>query len=97
MGDDLSVDAPKFGAVGDSGRYYKILLSPKLTAAERAMFTARRKDAYETLHPETAHGGNCKESGQLGHSSFSDDQAEKTGQSAQTQRRWQSLPLSFAP
>ena len=25
---------------------------------ERALFTARRKDAYEALHPETRHGEN---------------------------------------
>jgi len=56
-------------------------------ASDRAAFTARRKEAYEALHPETAHGRNTKESGQVGHPSFSDDQAEKTGQSARGVRR----------
>ena len=57
-----------------------------LTATERAMFSARRKEAYEALHPEARHGaiGNGREkSCQLGNStpSFADDQADKTGQS----------------
>ncbi|WP_062560347.1 ParB N-terminal domain-containing protein [Paracoccus aminovorans] len=58
-----------------------------LTATERAMFSARRKEAYEALHPETRHGHNTKESGQVGHSSFADDQSAKTGQSARAIRR----------
>lgn len=57
-----------------------------LTPTERATFTAKRKEAYEALHPETRHGaiGNGREkSCQLGNStaSFADDQADKTGQS----------------
>lgn len=59
-----------------------------LTPTERATFTAKRKEAYEALHPETAKPGpradNC---GQVGHNSFADDQAAKTGQSARSVRR----------
>jgi uncharacterized ParB-like nuclease family protein len=32
------------------------LAGPTLTKAERALFTKRRKDIYEALHPETRHG-----------------------------------------
>lgn len=58
-----------------------------LSKSDRVKFTARRKEAYEALHPETRHGHNTKESGQLGHSSFAEDQAAKTGQSARAVRR----------
>jgi ParB family chromosome partitioning protein len=66
------------------------LCGSNLTAAERALFTRRRKDAYEALHPETAHGGDRKSSGQLGHLNadrFTTDASEKTGQSERTIRR----------
>jgi ParB family transcriptional regulator, chromosome partitioning protein len=54
--------------------------------AERALFTAKRKEAYEALHPETRHGavGRGGKSRQLGDSSsdrFAADTAEKTGRS----------------
>lgn len=68
-----------------------------LTPTERATFNARRKEAYEALHPEVksgaaqANGMNAKQGrgGQLGHDvpSFADDAAEKTGQSARAIRR----------
>ncbi|MDF3904675.1 ParB N-terminal domain-containing protein [Paracoccus sp. AS002] len=60
-----------------------------LTATERAMFTARRKEAYEALHPEVVNGRNqhSDRDGQLGQPSFADDQAAKTGQSARAIRR----------
>ena len=68
-----------------------------LTATERAMFSARRKEAYEALHPEVragaaqANGMNASQGrgGQVGHDvpSFADDQAAKTGQSARAIRR----------
>lgn len=60
------------------------LCSTKLTPAERAIFTQRRKDAYEALHPETKQGaiGRGRErdpdSGTL---SFVDDTAARTGRS----------------
>ncbi len=56
------------------------LCGTKLTPAERAMFTARRKDAYEAKHPETRHGGvgrGGKKDDSL--SSFSEDTARRTG------------------
>jgi ParB family chromosome partitioning protein len=59
------------------------LCGSKLTAAEVAMFTAKRKEAYLRLHPETAAG---VAGAQAKHkkcanekSSFADDQAAKTG------------------
>lgn len=60
-----------------------------LSPSDRATFTARRKEAYEALHPESAHGKQSpkKESGQVGHFSFADDQAEKTGVAARSVRR----------
>lgn len=60
-----------------------------LTPAERATFTAKRKEAYEALHPEVKNGRNQHESrdGQVGQPSFADDQAAKTGQSARAIRR----------
>ena len=68
-----------------------------LTATERAMFSAKRKEAYEALHPEAragfaqASGMNAAQGrgGQVGRDvpSFADDQAAKTGQSARAIRR----------
>lgn len=55
------------------------LCSSKLTAPEVAVFTAKRKAAYETLHPETAKPGPRDNCGKVFHNSFADDQAEKTG------------------
>ncbi|WP_423208743.1 hypothetical protein [Paracoccus yeei] len=55
----------------------------------RARFTARRKEAYEALHPEARHGGDRKSDqvANLATCSFADDQAAKTGQSARAVRR----------
>jgi len=64
-----------------------------LTATERAMFSARRKEAYEALHPETRHGvagALAKHGDAVANSataSFADDQASRTGQSARTVRQ----------
>ena len=61
-----------------------------LTATERAMFSARRKEAYEALHPEARHGvagAVAKHGGadaKSASASFADDQASKTGQSKRT-------------
>jgi ParB family chromosome partitioning protein len=69
------------------------LCGAKLTKAERAMFTARRKEAYELLHPETVAGvagANAKHNSavaKLATASFADDQAAKTGDSTRTVRR----------
>lgn len=54
-------------------------------ASDRAAFTARRKEAYEALHPETKHGGDRSSSRQVGDldagQRFTADTAAKTGQS----------------
>ena len=49
---------------------------------------ARRKEAYEALHPETRNGRNqhSDRDGQVVQPSFAEDQATKTGQSARTIR-----------
>jgi ParB family transcriptional regulator, chromosome partitioning protein len=66
------------------------LCSTKLTPAERAIFTQRRKDAYEALHPETRHGANHAPCGQFGHTAnlaFVDATASKTGRSERDVQR----------
>ncbi|WP_174804375.1 ParB/RepB/Spo0J family partition protein [Martelella limonii] len=70
------------------------LCAPTLTPAERATFTAKRKAAYEALHPETAHGaigGGHDQSRQLGDSAkadrFTADTAARTGQSERVVQR----------
>jgi ParB family chromosome partitioning protein len=57
------------------------LCGSKLTAVEQAMFTARRKEAYLRLHPETGHGKASPHKDEK-FSSFADDQAAKTGTTA---------------
>jgi ParB family chromosome partitioning protein len=58
------------------------LCGTNLSKAERALFTARRKAAYEALHPETKHGGDRREQDpNIGLCSFVDDTAERTGRS----------------
>lgn len=66
------------------------LCGTKLTPSERALFTRRRKEIYEALHPETRHGNNQHtRSGQVGHSSqrFTADTAARTNQSERVVRR----------
>ena len=64
----------------------------ELSPADRALFTARRKEAYETLHPETVNGatGNGREKvRQDGEATprFTADTAAKTGQSERAVQR----------
>lgn len=68
------------------------LCSSKLTPSEVALFTAKRKAAYETLHPETVNGavGNGREKvRQLGEATprFTADTAAKTGKSERNIQR----------
>lgn len=66
------------------------LCGSNLSPAERAMFTKRRKDAYEALHPETRHGGDRRSSPQvddLKADRFTADTAKRTGQSEATIQR----------
>lgn len=65
------------------------LCAPSLTAAERAVFTRRRKAAYEALHPQAKHGSNQHTRGVADSAtpSFADDQAAKTGQAPRTVRQ----------
>ncbi len=69
------------------------LCGPKLSKAERALFTTRRKQAYEALHPETRQGGapGCAGGGKVSKdaklASFAEDTAAKTGQSERAVQR----------
>ena len=70
------------------------LCAPSLTAAERAEFTRRRKEAYEALHPETradAPKGNQYASRQVGDKQpaprFTADTAAATGLSERAIQR----------
>jgi hypothetical protein len=67
------------------------------TCASLALFTRRRKDAYEALHPEPkngATGGGHNQLRQLGEAAdrFTADTAVKTGQSERA-IKWKALPL----
>lgn len=62
------------------------LCRAELSPSDRARQTARRKALYEELHPETRHGHNTKESGQLVHS-FAAETASVTGKDERTVRR----------
>lgn len=79
------------------------LCGTNLTASERALFTRRRKEAYEALHPETRHGsiGNGREkSCQVGDSTperFTADTAKKTGQSERAVQRDAARGEKIAP
>jgi len=63
------------------------LRGPSLSKAQLALFTRRRKEIYEALHPETKHGTNQHESSRkicdssTGADRFSADTAAKTGRS----------------
>lgn len=68
------------------------LCGTKLTPSEKALFTKRRKQAYEALHPETRHGENQhSRSCQIGDSTsaerFTADTAAKTGESERVVQR----------
>jgi ParB family chromosome partitioning protein len=57
------------------------LCAPQLSAADKARFTKRRKEAYEALHPETKHGANRHTRDDNAAPSFAADQAKATGTS----------------
>lgn len=70
------------------------LCRAELTAADRALFIARRKEIYLEKHPETDHGGDRKSSRQLGDlkndreiKRFTVATAEATGQSERAIQR----------
>jgi ParB family transcriptional regulator, chromosome partitioning protein len=72
---DLSDDARVIAECDEN------LCGSRLTAAEQAMFTAKRKEAYLRLHPETGHGTNQHTRGDAKSASpdFATDQSKKTG------------------
>ena len=69
------------------------LCGSNLSQSERALFTRRRKEAYQALHPETAHGtpgvsrqvGDTRDRSEIDR--FTADAATKTGQSERTVQR----------
>jgi ParB family transcriptional regulator, chromosome partitioning protein len=80
------------------------LCGTNLTAAERALFTRRRKEAYEALHPETKHetfkGNQHTGSRQVGDNHterFTADTAAKTGQSERAVQRDAARGKNIAP
>ena len=71
-------------------RFDENLIRRNLTPAQEALAIARRKVIYETLYPETKHGGNKGPCAQFAHTdrdSFSDATANATGKDASTIRR----------
>ncbi len=62
------------------------LCGTKLSAVDVAIFTAKRKEAYLALHPETAHSGDRtkQDANSASCPSFADDQSDKTGVSKRT-------------
>jgi ParB-like chromosome segregation protein Spo0J len=72
-----------------------------LSPAQRATATARRKQIYEDLHPETVHGGNQQgPSGQFGHTEaerFTGETAKATGKSERAVRRDADRGKNVAP
>jgi N6-adenosine-specific RNA methylase IME4/ParB-like chromosome segregation protein Spo0J len=67
------------------------LCGTRLTPSERALFTRRRKEAYEALHPEAKNGTigalTRHAPDKLAVASFTADTATKTGQSERTVQR----------
>lgn len=65
------------------------LCGSHLTPSARALFTRKRKEAYEALHPETKHGGEraSRQIGDLKCGRFTADTATKTGQSERVVQR----------
>jgi hypothetical protein len=76
-----------------SARLSWTLSASSLSPAERANFTRHRKEAYEALHPETAHGspGVSRQVGDTGRRvdtpTFAKDTAARTGKSERTIQR----------
>lgn len=67
------------------------LAGTKLTPAERALFTRRRKEIYEALHPETKQGGDRKgdkiKTTNCRSDPFTVDTADRTGVDRRTVER----------
>jgi len=66
------------------------LIRNDLELLERCDQESRRKRVYETLHPETKHGGDRRSESSGNHchlKSFADDTADKTGVTARTVRQ----------
>ena len=66
------------------------LIRADLTAADRALFLARRKEIYLVKHPETARGvagGRARQNSATDKLSFAASTAEATGQDTRTIRR----------
>ena len=65
------------------------LCRAELSPAEAALQTARRKEIYEALHPETRHGGDRKSNqvDNLSTRSFAEETAGATGRDARSVRR----------
>ena len=72
-------------------KYPLIVKLCEFEPSERALFTQRRKEAYEALHPETKHGENqhtrSRQVGDNHAGRFTADTAARTGQSERSVQR----------
>lgn len=77
---EMSADEARLAEIDEN------LMRQELTALDRAVFLAERKDVYERLHPETRHGGDRQEgkSQTLRLARFTAEAAEKCGLSERT-------------
>ncbi len=75
------------------------LLRSQLTELEESQALARRKDVWETLFPETKHGGDRKSKRQnvALNPSFTEDTASKTGKSKRTIERKVEIGEKLSP
>ncbi|MCD9821161.1 ParB N-terminal domain-containing protein [Bradyrhizobium japonicum] len=84
-----SEDSPEIDRWRTLAEIDENLIRRDLTAAQRAKLVARRKAAYEAVHPEAKHGGAPAKKGggkasrakDAKSASFADDTATKTGRS----------------
>lgn len=74
------------------------LCRKKLSPADEAILTARRKEIYETLHPETkwgVAGGKARQGSATENFSFAESQARASGKTARSVRHAQARGLAL--
>jgi 16S rRNA G966 N2-methylase RsmD len=75
------------------------IIRSELKEIERSRHLQRRKEMYESLHPETKQGGDRKSHGKVSHvmPSFVEDTANKTGIAVRTIRTHTQIASSIPP